>query len=146
MILLDTNVVSAVMASKPDPNVVAWLDGQPAETLYLPTIAIAEIGFGLAVLADGRRKRDLAERFEGFVAAGFAHRILPFGRAAADLYGPIMAHRRGLGRPMSALDGQVAAIAKASHLAVATRNVRDFDECGLEIVNPFEAASDPSLA
>ncbi|MFW6012493.1 MAG: type II toxin-antitoxin system VapC family toxin [bacterium] len=138
MILLDTNVVSAVMPPRPPRAVLGWLDIQPRGGLYLPSIAIAEIRYGLHILPDGRRRQDLEARFERFVARGFARRVLPFDEAAANLYGELMARRRSLGRPMSSLDGQIAAIARAHQLAVATRNVPDFEDCGLEVVDPFE--------
>lgn len=138
MILLDTNVVSALMAPAPQASVLEWVDSQPTDTLYLSTITIAEIAYGLQTLPDGKRRRDLEERFRDFVAGGFAYRILPFDEKAAYLYGEIMGHRRKVGRPMSVLDGQIAAIARAHRLALATRNTRDFEDCGLEIRNPFE--------
>ena len=139
MILLDTNVVSAVMTPAPPASVLDWLDSQPSDSLYLSTITTAEIHFGLQALPEGRRRRDLEDRFEQFVATGFAYRILPFGEQAAVRYGELMARRRKLGRPMSVLDGQIAAIARANRFAVATRNVRDFEDCGLELVDPFAA-------
>ena len=139
MTLLDTNVVSAVMAPQPPDAVLGWLDQQETLHLYLSAITIAEIGYGLAVLPDGRRRRDLQDRFARFVAQGFEQRVLPFDESAARLYGELMGHRRDLGRPMSALDGQIAAIAQAHHLALATRNIRDFEDCQLEVINPFAA-------
>lgn len=138
MILLDTDVVSAVMKPSSPAEVVAWLDGQPTDTLYLSSVTIAEVRFGLEVLPGGKRRRGLEDRFERFVADGFAYRVLPFDEKAARRYGELRARRRRLGRPMSVLDGQIAAIARAHRLAVATGNVRDFEECGLEIVNPFD--------
>jgi predicted nucleic acid-binding protein len=140
VILLDTNVVSAVMKPVPVPAVVDWLDGEETAKLYISTISMAEIRYGLQILPAGQRRRDLEERFERFVARGFEHRILPFDEPAARLYGELMSHRRRIGRPLSALDGQIAAIARARHFAVATGNVRDFEECGLEVLNPFQAA------
>jgi len=139
MILLDTNVVSEVMAAAPNPAVLEWLDHRETERLFLSTITLAEIGYGLQVLPDGRRRRLLEDRFERFVTTGFSQRVLAFDETAAQHYGRLMGYRRKLGRPMSALDGQIAAIAKAHRFAIATRNVRDFEECGLEILNPFEA-------
>jgi toxin FitB len=135
--ILDTNVVSEVMAQVPDSNVLRWLNGQDTEGLYLSTITLAEIRFGLAALPAGRRRRDLEARFERFVSLGFASRILVFDEPAAGQYGELMAHRRRIGRPMSALDGQIAAIAKMHSFAVVTRNLTDFEECGLDLVNPF---------
>lgn len=138
MILLDTNIVSEVMAPTPCRSVLDWLNGRASGTVYLPAVAVAEIRYGLEILPKGRRRRDLEERFARFVARGFSHRVLPFDEAAAQEYGPIMAERRKLGRPMSILDGQTASTAKARHFALATRNTRDFEECGLELINPFE--------
>lgn len=142
MILLDTNVVSAVMARKPEPNVIRWMDLQPTEDLSLSAVTVAEVRFGLAILPDGQRRRDLEQRFDRFLARGFAHRILPFDREAARLYGDLMARRRRLGRPMSALDGQIAAIARTYDAALATRNRRDFEECDLELIDPFAVPSE----
>ncbi len=139
MILLDTNVVSAVMSPTPEPLVLDWLDRQDTVTLYLSTITIAEIGYGLRVLPDGKRRRLLAERFEHFVTRGFEQRLLSFDERAAHEYAEVMGHRNEIGRPLSVPDGQIASIARANHLAVASRNVRDFEECGIELINPFEA-------
>lgn len=138
MILLDTDVVSAVMQPTPPASVLEWLDGRPTDVLYLSTVTIAEVQFGLEILPDGKRRRGLEDRFERFVAGGFAYRVLSFDEKAARRYGELRARRQGLGRPMSVLDAQIAAIARANRFAVATRNVRDFEECGLELVNPFE--------
>lgn len=137
MILLDTNIVSEVMKPAPADSVLRWLDDQETENLYLSTITIAEIVFGIHILPDGRWRRKLADRFEDFVARGFDQRILPFDTAAAHVFGDIMGRRRELGRPMSFPDGQIAAIARACHFALATRNVSDFEHCGIEILNPF---------
>lgn len=137
MIVLDTNVISEIMSRQPADAVLRWLDVQPTEILYISSISIAEISYGLNALPAGRRRQDLQGRFDRFVAIGFSNRILPFGEDAAHAYGEIMGHRRRRGRPMSALDGQIAAIARVQGFAVATRNVDDFEECGLEIVNPF---------
>lgn len=139
MILLDTNVISAVMAPAPPRPVLEWLNHQETVRLYLSAITLAEIGYGLRVLPDGRRRRDLENRFTKFVADGFEQRILSFDKRAAFLYGEIMGHRRELGRPLGILDGQIASIARAHRLAVATRKTRDFEDCGIELVNPFDA-------
>ncbi len=137
MILLDTNVVSEVMRPAPMPGVLRWLDGQETEDLYLSTITIAEIAFGICVLPEARRRNTLADRFESFVIKGFDQRVFPFDAAAAYLFGDLMGRRRASGRPMSFPDGQIAAIALCHHCALATRNVTDFDLCGIEVVNPF---------
>jgi len=140
VIVLDTNIVSELMTSPPAGSVLDWLNAQDASTLYLTTISIAEISFGLRVMPDGRRRQLLAGRFEQFLAAAFESRILPFDEEAARAYGEIRGHRRELGRPMSTFDGQIAAIARTRSFAVATRNVRDFKNCGLELINPFSTA------
>lgn len=137
MILLDTNVVSELMDRRPAETVLSWLDDQETGLLFVSVITLAEISYGLNALPAGRRRKSLEASFDQFVATGFSHRILAFDQEAAWAYGEIMAHRRRRGRPMSALDGQIAAIAKTNHLTLATRNVTDFEECGLQIVNPF---------
>lgn len=136
MILLDTNVVSAAMEPVPGGPVFDWLDSQVAEKLYLPSITVAEIQLGLELLPWGKGRRGYEETFERFVAGGFGFRILDFDRAAAVQYGKIMARRRRMGRPMSVPDGQIAGIAKCHRMAVATSNVRDFEGCGVEVIDP----------
>ena len=138
MMLLDTNVVSALMAPFPEPSVATWVDARRSESLFLSAVTIAEISFGIASLPDGKRRQDLRARFDRFVARGFALRVLSFDEPAAHQYGDLMSYRRRLGRPMSVLDGQIAAIARTRQLGVATRNARDFEACGLEVVNPFD--------
>jgi hypothetical protein len=136
MILLDTNVVSAAMV--PAPAVIEWLNRQDTVSLYLSTVTIAEIGYGLWILPEGKRRRSLENRFAKFVLEGFDQRILDFDQRAAQVYPELMGRRRARGRPLGILDGQIASIARAHDFAVATRNVRDFEDCGLEAVNPFE--------
>jgi predicted nucleic acid-binding protein len=137
VILLDTNVISALMQPTPDLRVRGWLNRHEAQTLFLSTITVAEIGFGLCVLPEGQRRRRLEERFERFLAEGFEHRLLSFELPSARLYAEIMSSRRALGRPMSMADGQIAAIARARLLKLATRNTKDFEHCGVELVDPF---------
>jgi predicted nucleic acid-binding protein len=137
VILLDTNVVSEVMRSQPEPAVIDWLNRADAAELYLSAVSVGEIEFGIDVLPDGRRKDDLRARFKQFLARAFAYRTLPFDDQAAQCYGPIMGARRRAGRPMPAPDGQIAAIALARGMAVATRNVGDFSDCGVDLVNPW---------
>jgi len=140
MIVLDTNVVSEFMTSPPARPVQEWLNAQDAASLHLTTISIAEISFGLRALPDGRRRQLLADRFEEFLAAAFESRVLPFDEDAARAYGEIRGHRREQGRPMSNFDGQIAAIAKTRGFAVATRNIKHFEDCGLELIDPFSVA------
>jgi predicted nucleic acid-binding protein len=137
MILLDTNVVSEVMKTRPAEAVVAWLNAQDSDKLYLSAITIGEIAYGLRILPDGNRRSGLRERFERFVALAFDQRVLAYDEPAARVYGDVMGNRKELGLPMSVPDGQIVAIARLNHLAVATRNVVDFEHCGIEVINPF---------
>ena len=141
MILLDTNVVSEVMKTQPAEAVVAWLNGQDSERLYVSAITIGEITYGLRILPDGKRRSGLRERFERFVVLAFDQRVLAYDESAARVYGELMGDRKELGHPISVPDGQIAAIARLNHLAVATRNVLDFESCGIDVLNPFEAAA-----
>lgn len=120
-----------------EPRVIAWLNAAEAGQLYLSTISVAEICFGLDLLPPGRRRQGLEERFEAFLQAAFAHRLLPFDQAAARCYGPLMGNRRRAGCPMAAPDGQIAAIAASRAMALATRNSRDFQSIGLALIDPW---------
>jgi toxin FitB len=138
MIIVDTNVVAEMMKPSPDPSVVSWLNDQESAALFLTTVTLGEIGYGLEILPRGRRRLHLEQGFERVVAEAFAGRILAFDEEAARHYGVIMGRRRAIGRPLSIQDGQIASIARARGFAVATRNVRDFVQCGVEVINPFE--------
>ena len=137
MILLDTNVVSEVMKVAPSKAVLEWLNDQDSCSLYVSTITIGEIEYGLRILPVGKRRLQLRERFERFISQAFAQRVLSFDEAAARAYGDVMGLRKELGRPMSVPDGQIAAVARSRVLAMATRNISDFEECGLDLLNPF---------
>jgi len=138
MIILDTNIVSEFMTSPPSDAVLRWLNDQDVPSLYLTTITIAEIGYGLSALPMGKRRVLLDERFRLFVASAFEQRILSFNESAASIYGDILAHRRKQGHPMSCFDGQIAAIARSKGFAIATRNTKDFRDCQIDLINPFE--------
>ncbi len=137
MIIIDTNIISEMMRSSPAINVITWLDKQNAATLFLTTITIAEITYGLHALSAGARRKTLENAFHNAITDGFEHRILSFDEKAAQFYGEIMANRKTIGRPLSILDGQIAAITCAQNATLATRNSRDFIECGIELINPF---------
>ena len=137
MIILDTNVVSEFMTSPPASAVLNWLNAQETTSLFLTTITIAEIGFGLRTLPKGKRRDLLTERFEQFVTTAFEQRILPFDEDAARVYGEVLGYRREIGRPISSLDGQIAAIARSRGFSVATRNIKDFEDCQVDLINPF---------
>ncbi|MXW30027.1 MAG: type II toxin-antitoxin system VapC family toxin [Chloroflexi bacterium] len=138
MIVLDTNVVSELMKGAPQPEVLAWAKGQARNTLFITTITEAEIRAGIAVLPEGHRRRILAAAAEHILDVSFAGHILPFDSAASHTYGSIVADRRTVGRPISTQDCLIAAIARAHGAGVATRNVSDFEGCGIEVTNPWD--------
>lgn len=138
MILLDTNIISEMMKPIPNAKVVAWLNAQKSTYLFVSTITIAEISYGLNALPKGKRRQQLEDAFNKVISIGFKHRVLSFDISATYLYGKIMANRKAIGRPLSVPDGQIAAIADAQDFTLATRNHRDFVDCGLPLVNPFE--------
>lgn len=111
MIVVDTNVISEVMRLRPSPPVLNWLNAQDSNHLFITTVSLAEIGYGLRVLPDGQRRWQLHSRFEQFIAQAFEERVLDFTASAARAYAGIMGHRKEVGRPMSLLDGQIASIA-----------------------------------
>ena len=136
MILLDTNVLSELVKPQPDPRVVAWTR-HSAAALAIPTIAVAEMAFGIEKLAEGRRREDLLAGLHRLVIE-FADRLFDFNVKAAWAYGRILVAARKRGRPMSVPDAAIAAIAAANGCALATRNVEDFATAGLQIVNPWQ--------
>lgn len=140
MILLDTNVVSALMRREPDGAVVAWLDGLPAESVWLPSIAVFEVRFGLERLPASRRRRALEQAFARALEEDFQDRVVPFDRAAAGAAGAIAAERRLSGHPVEVRDVQIAGIARARKATLATRNTRHFRGLGLSFVDPWSAS------
>lgn len=139
MIILDTNIISEMMKAHPEARVIQWMDQQKSTQLFISTITVAEITYGLCALPDGKRRTQLERAFNKTIQLAFAGRFLSFDFTAAGWYGKIMAARKISGRPLSVPDGQIAAIACAQGFALATRNGRDFIDCGLEIINPFDS-------
>lgn len=137
MVVVDTPVVSELMRHEPDPKVLTWLDRRPTRELFVTAVTEAEVRTGIAFLPDGARRRGLAEAAERVFGDLFAGRILPFDSAAARIYAEIAAARRLSGHPLSQPDGQIGAIARCQSMAVATRNVRDFEGIGIELINPW---------
>ncbi len=136
MIVLDTNVASEVMKAQPDGNVAVWFAKQTPERLFLPTPVIAELRRGIIQLADGRRRAVLEQDYSALTAL-FAGRMLAFDFAAAEIFADIFVRRRTIGRPLAGFDGLIAAIARANGAVVATRNVSDFAECGVALIDPW---------
>ena len=140
MHVIDTNVASELMRPSPAPAVAAWIAGREAEELYLTAVSEAELLYGVAIVPAGRRRNELEAAMLRWLETGFAERILPFDSAAARDYADIAAGRRSAGRPIAPADCQIAAIARCRGMAVATRNVRDFADIGIEVVDPWRAA------
>ena len=139
MIVLDTNVLSELMRPAPSERVVRWVAGQPTTSLYTTSITQAEILHGIMLLPSGRRRSALESAAGAMFSEDFGGRVLPFGSEAALTYARIAVQRRRAGRPISHFDAQIAAIARSAGAAIATRNVADYDACGVEIINPWDA-------
>lgn len=136
MILLDTNVVSEAMKPEPDPAVRNWLDEQAAETLYLSSVSIAELMFGIGALPKGKRKDKLTAALDGVLTL-FADRILPFDTNAARRYADLAVKARAAGRGFPTPDGYIAAIAASRDFALASRDSSAFVASGLTVIDPW---------
>lgn len=138
MIVLDTNVVSEAMKPEPQPVLRAWLDNQAAETLYLSSVTVAELLFGIAALPAGKRKNMLTEAVEGLLAL-FHDRVLPFDTDAARHYAELAILARTSGRGFPTPDGYIAAIAASRGFIVASRDTAPYTAAGVTVINPWEA-------
>lgn len=139
MIVLDTNVISELMRAEPAPAVLAWIKGQPGSGLFTTTLSQAEIFYGLALLPEGKRREALQAAARAMFETDFADRILSFDTSAAPVYAQIAVARRLAGRPIAQIDAQIGAIARARGARLATRNVKDFEACGIELIDPWRA-------
>jgi predicted nucleic acid-binding protein len=137
MILLDTNVVSEPLKITGDVGVIAWIDAQIIETLYLSAISLAELRFGIAALPLGKRKDTLHTSLEQRILPLFADRILSFDASASKAYAALRASARAQGRAIAAADGYIAATAASHGLIVATRDTGPFEAAGLKVINPW---------
>lgn len=137
--LLDTNVVSEAFRPRRNVEVEGWFERTPRNRIFVSSVTKAELLFGLAIMPSGRRQLQLSEAMYKFLSRELRTEILPFGTREAELYAEIGSHRRALGRPISQFDAQIAAIARSHGFAVVTRNVADFEDCGIEVINPREA-------
>jgi len=139
MIILDTNVISEPMLSKSNPRILDWFDEQDFETLYLTTITIAEILYGIRAAPDGKRKTHLQNGCYNRIFPLFKTRILSFDYNAAEEYATLMAQAKKAGRAIGQNDAYIAAIAKSNKMIVATRDVSPFKAVGLDVINPWDA-------
>ena len=138
MIVLDTNVLSELIKPAPMRAVSEWVASQPASSLYTTSVTQAEILHGVMLMPSGKRRSSIEAAVEAMFLQDFGGRILPFGSDAAQHYARIAETRRRAGHPISHFDAQIAAIARATGSAVATRNVRDFQGCGVKVIDPWQ--------
>jgi len=136
MIVLDTNVVSELMRPDPDPGVARWVRERDRRELRTTAITIAEVRYGIARLADGRRKQALLAAADDVLAA-FGDQVLPVDAAAAEHYAVIASSRERAGKPVAGFDALIAAVCRSRGAALATRNISDFDGTGIEIMDPW---------
>ncbi len=142
MILLDTNVISEPLKLSADAGVLSWIDAQAIETLYLSTISLAEIRFGIESLPPGKRRETLHNSLEQRILPLFSGRILSFDAQASDAYAKLRARAREQGKAIAPADGYIAAIAMAKGLIVATRDTGPFEAAGLAVINPWKLEND----
>ena len=138
MIILDTNVLSETLRSAPDPRVIEWFRAQRRAALFTTTITRAEILYGLGLLDDGSRKEALSVAIQAIFEEDFAGRLLSFDSDAADLYATIAVSRKRAGKQISQFDAMIAAVARAAGATLATRNVKDFVDCGIAVIDPWK--------
>ena len=137
MIILDTNVVSEPTRPHPSEDVRSWLATQPRAETYITAITAAELLYGLALMTNGRRKQALARALRDLIGIEFRDRILPFDQRAAEHFAMIASDRRKTGTPINVYDAQIAAIARAHRAKIATRDIGDFRDCGVELIDPW---------
>lgn len=137
MIVLDTNVLSETLRPKPDARVVKWLAAQPRAALFTTTVTRGELLYGVRLLAEGRRKSSLLGAVGAIFDQDLAGQVLSFDSDAADVYAEIAASRKAAGKPISQFDAMIAAIARSRGASLATRNVKDFVQCGIDLIDPW---------
>lgn len=138
MIVLDTNVVSELLRPKPAGQVETWLSEQDGAWIFFTAVGEAELRHSVSILPAGKRRTALIVAIEAILEEDFRDRVLPFDRRAARAYAQIAAERRAAGRPISQFDCQIAAIARAHGASVATRNIGDYEGCGIQVLNPWD--------
>jgi len=138
MLILDTNILSALMQAEPEARVVQWLDAQPVESLWTTTITVFEIRYGLDMLPAGKRKKKLEDLFEQVLDEGLERRILSFDASAATCAAALAAKRHKTGRVVDFRDTLIAGIAIARRAKIITRNTRHFEDIDSEVINPWK--------
>jgi toxin FitB len=135
--ILDTNVLSELLRASPDRAVLAWLGTQAEASLFVTAVTQAEMMLGARLLPAGKRRSALMAAVRGIFEEDFAGRVLPFDGAAAPVYAELVSSRRTIGRPIAQFDAQIASIAQQHGMGLATRDIEDFAECGIAVVNPW---------
>lgn len=138
MIVLDTNIISELARRVPDPGVLSWLDSLEVSEVATTAVTAAELRYGVARLPDGHRKRELTVVIRGILTEDFHGRVLPFDERASVRHAEIVTGRERIGRPIGVADAQIAAICRDSGTTLATRNITDFEETGIELINPWK--------
>lgn len=141
MIVLDTNVVSEFMRTIPDERILRWLDRYPPSELFVTAVTVGELGYGIVRLPAGKRKSELSGKLAALLSDVFGDQILPYDGVAAVHYSDIVAGRERAGRPIETADAQIAAICRCYPACLATRNVKDFVDTGLMVLNPWDGTS-----
>lgn len=144
MIVLDTNVLSELARPTPSPVVIDWVDQQASADLVITALTAAEIRAGIALLPDGHRKRTIAQRMEVLLTETFAGYVLAFDTESAVHYADVVASRAHAGRPIGAIDAQIAALCRQYQSSLATRNISDFTGVGIELINPWQEGKEPT--
>lgn len=137
MIVLDTNVISEVLRSAPNERVMAWLCKQPRAALFTTTVTRAELFYGIRLLPDGQRKKTLLTAVTAIFESDLSGQVLSFDGDAADAYAEVAAERRAIGRPVSQFDAMIAGVVRSRGASLATRNVKDFIDCGINLIDPW---------
>jgi predicted nucleic acid-binding protein len=137
MIILDTNVLSECLRPKPDPYVLAWFSAQSRASLFTTTIVESEILYGIRLLPDGARKVALTEAIRAIFDHDFSGRVLSFDRGAASAYAELASSRKAAGRPIAQFDAMIAAVTYSTGAVLATRNLKDFEACKIDLLNPW---------
>jgi toxin FitB len=138
MVILDTNVISEVFRPSPAPQVLRWLAGQPADAVFTTSVNEAEIFHGIEWMPHGKRQTDLYNATEIYFQKYLSGKVLNFDGHAARIYAAITAQRARMGRPILDFDAQIAAIARAHKATLATRNTKDFEHCGIQLLDPWK--------
>jgi predicted nucleic acid-binding protein len=137
MIILDANVISEVLRPVPEPSVLDWLANQPRASLFTTTVTRGEILYGIRLLSDGKRRRGLLDAAKKIFDDDFADQVLSFDSDAADMHAEIAASRRAAGKPISQFNAMIVSMARSRGASLATRKVKDFEGCGVDVINPW---------